>query len=136
MLIIAYNKTIDKRAGAQEVSKMKKYNLSQIMKDAWNYYRTFKRTTTPWNFSRCLKKAWVVAKEAVRVFTGLVRNVQVAGTLAHPILVNVDMDALTVTGNTFPVRQLMRELGMTWDKDRKAWTGSREALNAMCVKYA
>lgn len=115
---------------------MKKYNLSQIMKAAWNTYRTFKRTTTPWNFSRCLKQAWSEAKEAARVFTGLVRNVQVAGTLMHPILVNVDMDALAVTGNTFPVRQLMRELGLDWDKASKAWTGSRETLNALCVKYA
>ena len=46
------------------------------------------------------------------------------------------MDALTVTGNTFPVRQLMRELGLDWDREAKAWTGSRETLNALCVKYA
>ena len=66
----------------------------------------------------------------------IVRDVQVAGTLMHPILVNVDMDSLTVTGNTFPVRKLMRELGLDWDREAKAWTGSREALNALCVKYA
>lgn len=45
---------------------MKKYNLSQIMKAAWNSYHTFKRTITPWNFSSCLKKAWADAKEAVK----------------------------------------------------------------------
>lgn len=115
---------------------MKKYNLSQIMKAAWNYYRMAQKWIEKKSFSWALRKAWADAKEAARVFTGLVRNVQVAGTLAHPILVNVDMDALTVTGNTFPVRQLMRELGLSWDNDSKAWTGSRETMNALCVKYA
>lgn len=115
---------------------MKKYNLSQIMKAAWSYYRMAQKWTEKKDFSWALKKAWAKAKDAARVFTGLVRNVQVAGTLMHPILVNVDMDALTVTGNTFPVRKLMRELGLNWDKTSKSWTGSRETLNALCVKYA
>jgi len=115
---------------------MKKYNLSQIMKAACNYYRMAQKWVEKQNFSWALRKAWAEAKKAARVFTGLVRNVQVAGTLMHPVLVNVDMDNLSVTGNTYPVRQLMRELGLSWDKENKAWTGSRETLNALCVKYA
>lgn len=115
---------------------MKKYNLSEIMKKAWSLRKISLKWVSPLSFSECLRRAWRDAKEAARVFTGLVRDVQVGGTLMHPILVNVDMDALTVTGNTFPVRQLMRELGLDWDREAKAWTGSRETLNAMCVKYA
>ncbi len=84
--------------------------------------------------SRVLAK--LDAMEAARVFTGIIRNIQVGGTLMHPVLVNVDMDGLTITGNTYPVRQMMRDLGLAWDKECKAWTGSREALNALCVKYA
>lgn len=115
---------------------MKKYNLSSIMKEAWNIYRTAQKWVNKLNFSECLKRAWASAKKAIRVFTGIVKNVQVAGTLMHPVLVNVDMDNLTVTGNTFPVRQMMRELGLIWDGKRKAWTGGREILNALCVNYA
>ena len=115
---------------------MKKYNLSEIMKKAWSLRKMSLKWVSPLSFSECLRRAWRDAKEAVRVFTGLVRDVQVAGTLMHPILVNVDMDALTVTGNTFPVRQLMREWGLDWDREAKAWTGSRDTLNALCVKYA
>lgn len=115
---------------------MKKFNLSAIMKKAWEFFRMAQKWTTPKNFSWALRKAWAEAKEAAREFKGIVRNVQVAGTLAHPIMVNVDMDALIITGNTFPVRKMMRDLGLEWDKDRKAWTGSRETLNALCVKYA
>lgn len=115
---------------------MKKFNLSEIMKKAWELFRMAKKWTTPKSFSWALRQAWKDAKEAAREFTGIVRNVQVGGTLAHPVLVNIDMDKLTVTGNTFPVRQMMREFGLDWDKARKAWTGSRETLNALCVKYA
>lgn len=116
-----------------------KYNLSKIMNDAWSQYRKY---NAPYNgkimhtFASCLKAAWARAKEAARVFTGLVRNVKVGGTTFHPVLVNVDMDNLTVTGNTFPVRQLMRVLGLNWNAAAKAWIGSREILNALCCKYA
>lgn len=112
------------------------YNKHEIMKAAWNLYRTFQKCVAPLSFGECLRRAWAQAKKAARVFTGIVRNVQVAGTLMHPVLVNIDMDSLTVTGNTYPVRQMMRELGLNWDADRKAWIGSREALNALCVKHA
>lgn len=115
---------------------MKKYNKSEIMKAAWNLYRTAQKWVDKLSFGECLRRAWANAKKAARVFTGIVRNIQVAGTLMHPVLVDVDMDRLTITGNTYPVRQMMRDLGLTWDKERKAWAGSREALNALCVKYA
>lgn len=124
---------------------MKKYNLSNIMKSAWATYRKRNaglgtnregKKIIRWTFASCLKAAWAEAKEAARVFTGIIRNVQVAGTACHPVLVNVDMDNLTVTGNTFPVRQLMRELGLAWDGVAKAWVGSRDTLNALCCKYA
>ena len=115
---------------------MKKYNKSEIMKAAWNLYRTAQKWVDKLSFSECLRRAWANAKKAARVFTGIVRNIQVAGTLMHPVLVDVDMDRLTITGNTYPVRQMMRDLGLTWDKERKAWAGSREVLNALCVKYA
>ena len=115
---------------------MTKYNKSEIMKAAWNIYRMAQKWVDKLTFGECLKRAWADAKKAARVFTGIVKNVQVAGTLAHPVLVNVDMDNLTITGNTYPVRQMMRELGLDWNADKKAWTGSRETLNALCVKYA
>ena len=113
-----------------------KYNMSQIMKDAWSLRKMSLKWVDSISFAECLRRAWRKAKDAARVFSGIVKNVQVAGTLMHPVLVNVDMDTLTVTGNTYPARQLMRELGLDWDKDAKAWTGSREILNALCVKYA
>lgn len=115
---------------------MSKFNRSEIMKNAWSLRKMSLRWTTPLSFGECLRRAWAAAKDAARVFTGIVRDVKVSGTLMHPVLVNIDMDALTVTGNTYPVRKLMRELGLSWDRENKAWIGTREALNAICVKYA
>lgn len=115
---------------------MKKYNMSEIMKNAWNLRKMSLKWVNPLSFGECLRRAWSKAKEAAREFTGIIRNVRVGGTLMHPVLVNIDMDNLTVTGNTYPVRQMMRELGFDWDKENKAWTGSRDSLNALCVKYA
>lgn len=115
---------------------MKKYNLSEIMKKAWSLRKMSLKWVESLSFAECLRRAWRDAKEAARVFVGVVKDIQVAGTLMHPVLIDIDMDNLTVTGNTFPVRKLMRELGLDWDKESKAWTGSRETLNAMCVKYA
>lgn len=121
---------------------MKKYNLSQIMKDAWHIYRKYNATylynhqPAQHSFADCLRRSWANAKSAAREFSGLVENVQVAGTLMHPVLVNVDMDTLSVTGNTYPARQMFREFGLTWDRESKAWTGTRSQLNSLCVKYA
>lgn len=115
---------------------MKKYNLSKIMKSAWNKFRTFSKMASKLSFGECLKRAWAEAKRAARVFSGLVEDVQIAGTMMHPVCVDIDMDALTVTGNTFPARKQLAELGLRWNKELKAWCGSREILNAICVKYA
>lgn len=122
-----------------------KYDLSKIMKAAWARYNKYNapygknregKKIIVHTFAECLKTAWSEAKEAARVFAGMIRNIKVGGTVCHPVLVNVDMYNLTVTGNTFPVRQLMRELGLSWDGIAKAWIGSRETLNALCIKYA
>lgn len=44
---------------------MKKYNLSQIMKKAWETYRKFQSFATKLSFSECLRRAWAEAKKAV-----------------------------------------------------------------------
>lgn len=115
---------------------MKKYNLSQIMTEAWNIRRMSLRWTESLSFGECLRRAWAAAKAAIREYTGIVRDVMVSGTLMHPVLVNIDMDNLSVTGNTFAARQLLRDLGLTWDRKARAWTGSRDQLNTICRKFA
>lgn len=114
---------------------MTKYNKSKIMKAAWMEYKRYGKLLRL-TFGVCLKRAWTAAKEAAREFTGIVKEVQVAGTSMHPVLVDVDMELLTVSGNTFPARQIFREYNLDWDGYRKVWYGARKDLNALCCKFA
>lgn len=45
---------------------MKKYNLSNIMKNAWNLYRKAQKWVNKLSFSECLRRAWSDAKQAIR----------------------------------------------------------------------
>ena len=62
-----------------------KYNKSEIMKKAWSIRKVSMNWVSPLSFADCLRRAWAEAKKAARQFCGIVRNVQVAGTLMHPI---------------------------------------------------
>lgn len=115
---------------------MKKFNRSEIMKNAWNLYKMSLKWTASLDFGECLRRAWKKAKEAIRVFAGIVRNVQVAGTLMYPVLVDVDMNSLIVTGNTYKAREILKEFGLVWNCEIKAWIGSFEKLNDLCKKFA
>lgn len=45
---------------------MKKYNLSEIMTNAWTLYRTSQKWVSPLSFSDCLRRAWSKAKEVIK----------------------------------------------------------------------
>lgn len=42
---------------------MKKYDLSKIMKKAWETFKKFQKFVNPLSFSECLKRAWEEAKK-------------------------------------------------------------------------
>lgn len=44
---------------------MKKYNLSEIMKNAWATYRKFQKYVSKLSFAECLRRAWEEAKKAL-----------------------------------------------------------------------
>lgn len=98
---------------------MKKCNLSEIVEAAWNLRRTPLKRATSLSFGECPRRIWKSAKEAARVLSSLMRNVQAGGTLAHPILVDTNMGALTATGNIYSVRSMVRESGLVRDRDNK-----------------
>ena len=45
---------------------MKKYNLSEIMKAAWNLRKMSLKWVTSLSFGECLRRAWKAAKEAAK----------------------------------------------------------------------
>ena len=46
---------------------MKRYNLSRIMKDAWNTYKKYSYGRT---FGECLKEAWEIEKDVFNLMNG------------------------------------------------------------------
>ncbi|RVG01634.1 hypothetical protein CN172_04390 [Sinorhizobium meliloti] len=82
-----------------------RFNLSQIMRDAWGRYREIRRTYGAWqiergivdaSFSSCLKTAWRVAKAA-------------AAEAARP----AKIDALLLTPAADRIRALQEALEQT-----------------------
>lgn len=62
---------------------MKKYNLSNIMTNAWNLYRKYNanlgrnregKKIIRWTFSKCLKSAWANVKEAAKAAAETVKT--------------------------------------------------------------
>lgn len=43
---------------------MKKYNMSEIMKAAWNLFRMSQKWVDSLSFAECLRRAWANAKKA------------------------------------------------------------------------
>ena len=51
---------------------MKKYNLSEIMKRAWEMHKSYRARSL--TFGECLKRAWSEAKEALEVLSQVGQN--------------------------------------------------------------
>lgn len=107
---------------------MKKYNKSEIMKAAWNLYRMAQKWVgEKLSFAECLKRAWAKAKKIVSYMTG--KHTVNMGTMFHQLNIVVDMDNLTVSGNTFNCKEtLKRDYACKWDAENKVWKSDKENL--------
>lgn len=72
---------------------MKKYNLSQIMKKAWETYRKFQSFATKLSFSECLRRAWAEAKKAVE--TVAVVTPEAIKAAAHKLVMSGEYEDVT-----------------------------------------
>ncbi|WP_320953872.1 hypothetical protein [Hungatella effluvii] len=72
---------------------MKKYNLSQIMKKAWETYRKFQGFATKLSFSECLRRAWTEAKKAVE--TVAVVTLDTIKAAAHKLVMSGDYEEVS-----------------------------------------
>ena len=115
---------------------MTKYNKSEIMKSAHALHKTSQHWVNGLSFGECLRRAWAKAKEDAKEYTGIIRNVKIAGTLMHPVLVTISFEDMSVSGNTFAARQQLASMGFTWSQDARAWMGNKALLTELCKKYA
>lgn len=114
-----------------------KYNKSEIMKAAWNLFKTSQKWVKKLSFSVCLSRAWAAAKKAIVVArtladrcTKIIDGVELS--LQHAISLS-GREGWVVTGNTFPVRKEIRRAGFVWDAENKYWyTTDRKIAEHFC----
>nr|DAZ13282.1 MAG TPA: hypothetical protein [Caudoviricetes sp.] len=100
---------------------MKKYNLSKIMKRAWELVKSFGIT-----ISDGLKKAWKEVK-------GMKIEMCVVGKETFV----VDTTTGIVTGTTYHARDFLKDnFNAKWNKDSKQWTVDTEKFNSEMEKYS
>ena len=102
---------------------MKKYNLSVIMKRAWEIKREHKDNI----FATCLKMAWEEIKSPKRITMNVIRNETFT----------IDMETGMVTGKTYHARTFLKEnFNAKWDG--YCWTIDIEKLHrelTTCAGY-
>ncbi|MEQ2702346.1 hypothetical protein AAAV70_30010 [Hungatella hathewayi] len=72
---------------------MKKYNLSNIMKRAWETYRKFQSFATKLTFSECLRRAWAETKKAIETVAAVTLDTIKAA--AHKLVLGGEYEDVT-----------------------------------------
>ncbi|MCB6610173.1 hypothetical protein V3C10_04410 [[Clostridium] symbiosum] len=114
---------------------MKKYNLSNIMKEAWRLYRDFQQCVAEYklSFSECLKRAWAKAKKAVATSEKIASSYfygEIAGCSVH-----FNLGDGIVSGNTFRCKEILRRYGLHFNFSEKYWEGSRDSIRKLALDY-
>lgn len=100
---------------------MKKYNLSKIMKRAWELVKGFR-----FDISAALKKAWKEAK-------GIKIEMCVIGKETF----TVDTASGIVTGKTYHAKEFLKDnFNAKWNNDSKQWTVDVDKFNSELKNYA
>lgn len=98
-----------------------KYNLSTIMKRAWDMVKKFRYT-----MSEALKKAWKEAK-------GMKIEMCIIGKETFI----VDTATGIVTGQTYHARRFLKDnFDAKWNGDTRQWTVNIEKFNSELERYA
>lgn len=114
---------------------MKKYNLSNIMKDAWKIYRETQKCVAQYrlSFSECLKGAWKEAKEIARIIAAPVIEMKVA---RHD---SFTVNTLTgvISGKTYTAKEFIKSnFKAIWDGTINCWITDPEVLKKEITENA
>lgn len=114
-----------------------KYNKSEIMKAAWNLYRTSQKWVSSLSFSVCLHRAWEAAKAAIanaeKLANGYTRMIDGVELCVNAALSLSGIRGWVVSGNTYAVRKEIKRAGFSWDAENKYWyTTDRKVAEHFC----
>lgn len=115
---------------------MKKYNLSNIMKEAWKLYKDFQKCVAEYKktFSECLKIAWAWAKERVAKAEKVAENIVTALDICGAeVMVNVSEG--TIYGETWKCSKYIRKYGFKFNSKDKVWEGTSELVRKFAESW-
>lgn len=102
---------------------MKKYNLSKIMKRAWELVKKASMT-----ISSALKKSWREAKGNVRSAVKM--------EISRNDIITIDAHTGKVTGRTYYSKEFLKKnFAAKWNPETKTWTVDVEMLNEELDQY-
>lgn len=106
---------------------VKRYNLSNIMKNAWETKKRYPRMS----FSACLRDAWREAKQAVLAKEmPKVVDVMFSG---HDLTINLENGE--ISGETYEARKHIKYIfDAKWDSAKKVWVSGLKNLRAVVAK--
>lgn len=111
---------------------MKKYNLSNIMKNAWNKYRQAQKWVSKLSFSECLRRAWKDAKKALET-AALIEKISQRrfeigqifyGSLLfmrRAVVAESGCFGWVISGKTYRVKGALKDMGFRWDCEARNW---------------
>lgn len=117
---------------------MKRYDLSKIMKDAWREYKIERRAygKNGRSFSDMLKLSWARAKESSAQADKISKlgnwfDIDIRGCMIH-----FNMGDGIISGQTYKVRDILKDYGLKFNGTEKYWEGSREKIENMLMVWA
>lgn len=109
---------------------MKKYNMSEIMKAAWNSFNSLKRFVNPngsrITFAECLRRAWAAAKKTVAAAEAINHEIgkSVNGCIVYmrkAVIAEAGRMGWVLSGKTYPVRKDIKAMGFKFDCEARNW---------------
>lgn len=105
---------------------MKKFNLSEIMKYAWELFKMYAKSVAPKNFSECLKKSWKYAKQRADILEKLQKDCMtvVDGCkmyMRRGVIACAGVCGWIVSGKTYYSRKHLKKFGFCFDGESKTW---------------
>ncbi len=112
------------------MKKTLKVSKSEVMKKAWKLYRMSQKWVNGLTFSECLKRAWKEAKtKAVEYFGHVTLNI-------NGIYCEANTFNGYVTGNTYKVREILKQFGLEYNGYERLWEGNHETIQELCREFA
>lgn len=102
---------------------MKKYNRSEIMKNAWKKFNLRRKSlcSKVTTFAECLKEAWAFAKEEAAKKEKVARLGNYFTTVINFCEVTINRCDNIISGDTYKLKNILKKYGFKWNSFERYW---------------